>query len=302
MGRIESDGSEAWPLPERAIVGRSRACEIWLQDPRVSAEHALLRWNDGAWVLQDLASRNGTFVAGRRLATGERVALSAADALGFGQPGGFRLASAEPPAPFAVPVDGGSPILACNGLLALPDADEPELTLHRDPERGWALERAGRVETTHDRAVVQTRPGALRLFLPGALSPTEEAGGMAVTIAALELRFRVSRDEGAVELLGFHGQSIIDLKVRAHHSTLLLLARARLRDAGREPERQGWLAQDDVCQQLGCTLDRLYINIFRIRRQLAEAGVMDAGNVIERRAGTGLLRIGVSQLEVVPLR
>jgi hypothetical protein len=38
-----------------------------------------------------------------------------------------------------------------------------------------------------------------------------------------------------------------------------------------------------------------------MRRQFADAGVADAGKVVERRPGTGLIRIGVSRLDVGPL-
>lgn len=303
MGKLENDpGSEFWPLAERALVGRSHACEVCLRDPRVSAEHALLRWHGGAWTLQDLGSRNGTFVAGRRVATGERVALSAGDVLGFGHEEGYRLADAGPPEPFAAPVGGGPPILACNGLLALPDAQDPEVTVHRVDDQRWTLERAGQTEDVRDRAVVHTRDGDLRLFLPEALPPTEEVKDGAPTLAALKLQFRVSRNEEAVELLAFHDQRTIDLKVRTYHYMLLQLARAREKDSSQAPEQQGWVLQADLCRQLRCTPDRLYIDVFRLRRQFADAGVVDAGKIIERRAGTGLLRIGVRHFEVVPLR
>ena len=35
----------------------------------VSGRHAELRWTEGAWRIADLASRNGTYLNGRRLTT-----------------------------------------------------------------------------------------------------------------------------------------------------------------------------------------------------------------------------------------
>jgi hypothetical protein len=49
------------------LIGRSRSCDIVLEDPNVSRRHARLIHRDGRWVLQDLASTNGTHLNGRRV-------------------------------------------------------------------------------------------------------------------------------------------------------------------------------------------------------------------------------------------
>lgn len=295
------DGAGGWFLHERSLVGRSRVCTVCLEDRKVSAEHALVRWNGRAWELQDLSSRNGTFVSGRRLGVGERVSLTAGATLGFGSADGYVFAAAEPPAAFAVPIDGGPQIEAQDGLLALPDSNAPELTVHRSAEHGWSIEQAGRVSEACDGDVVRSASGAWHLHLPGTLMQTDEAHGDEPTIDSIGLRFAVSRDEETVEMIALHRGGVIDLKVRVHHYPLLLLARARLRDAASPADRQGWIEQSELLRQLNCDGDRLYIDIFRSRRQLADAGVADAARLIERRPGTGLLRIGVASLEIVPL-
>jgi pSer/pThr/pTyr-binding forkhead associated (FHA) protein len=48
-----------------ATVGRSRQCEIVVEDPNVSRRHAELRRRGGSWVLTDLGSTNGSRVNGR---------------------------------------------------------------------------------------------------------------------------------------------------------------------------------------------------------------------------------------------
>jgi FHA domain len=49
-------------------IGRSLACEVVLEDPYVAGEHALLTLQeDGRVLVQDLGSRNGTRVGGRRI-------------------------------------------------------------------------------------------------------------------------------------------------------------------------------------------------------------------------------------------
>ena len=48
-------------------VGRSARCDVILLDPAVSRRHAQLRHRDGRWILQDLESKNGSFVNGVRV-------------------------------------------------------------------------------------------------------------------------------------------------------------------------------------------------------------------------------------------
>ncbi len=53
--------------PSGAAIGRSRRCEVVLDDPNVSRSHAEVRPRGGAWVLADLGSTNGSRLNGRRL-------------------------------------------------------------------------------------------------------------------------------------------------------------------------------------------------------------------------------------------
>ena len=64
---------------ERAILGRHPDCDIVLDAGAVSRQHAQIRVIDGEYFVEDLHSRNGTFVNGeadpgpasaRRTATG----------------------------------------------------------------------------------------------------------------------------------------------------------------------------------------------------------------------------------------
>jgi pSer/pThr/pTyr-binding forkhead associated (FHA) protein len=75
---IESNGStfEQFfaPSPAGELIGRSSS-KIKLSDPNCSRRHALLyRDDNGELRIRDLESRNGTFVAGRRIQD-ERVTV-----------------------------------------------------------------------------------------------------------------------------------------------------------------------------------------------------------------------------------
>jgi pSer/pThr/pTyr-binding forkhead associated (FHA) protein len=50
-----------------ATLGRSRQCDIVLDDPNVSRQHAEIRPRGGSWVLNDLGSTNGSTLNGRRI-------------------------------------------------------------------------------------------------------------------------------------------------------------------------------------------------------------------------------------------
>jgi pSer/pThr/pTyr-binding forkhead associated (FHA) protein len=51
--------------PAGAVVGRSRQCDIVLQDPNVSRRHIEIRPRGGSWVVADLGSTNGSRLNGR---------------------------------------------------------------------------------------------------------------------------------------------------------------------------------------------------------------------------------------------
>jgi hypothetical protein len=53
--------------PTGATMGRSRQCDVMLDDPNVSRKHAEIRPRGGSWVLTDLGSTNGSRLNGRRL-------------------------------------------------------------------------------------------------------------------------------------------------------------------------------------------------------------------------------------------
>ena len=84
-----------------ARLGRSPDCRVVVGGPGagvVSALHAELRYEDGAWRLADLASRNGTYVNDRRLDA--PVVLGPGDVIGLGESGPrFEIAAVTAGAP-----------------------------------------------------------------------------------------------------------------------------------------------------------------------------------------------------------
>jgi hypothetical protein len=67
------DGKRIVVGPAGATIGRSRQCDIVLNDPNVSRQHAELRARGGSWVLSDLGATNGVVLNGRRIDAPEPV-------------------------------------------------------------------------------------------------------------------------------------------------------------------------------------------------------------------------------------
>jgi hypothetical protein len=61
---------------ESLLLGRHPRCDVVVCNPSVSRRHAQLTFRDGVWVIQDLASTNGTTVNGVRVG---RATLRAGD-------------------------------------------------------------------------------------------------------------------------------------------------------------------------------------------------------------------------------
>ena len=65
------------------LVGRDPACDCCLDDITISARHARLSYHHGQWWVEDLHSRNGTFL--NQQPVSEAVVLTTGDELRYGQ-------------------------------------------------------------------------------------------------------------------------------------------------------------------------------------------------------------------------
>jgi hypothetical protein len=297
-------------LLSRHVVGRSRLADLHMTEPTVSGEHAVLRWTGREWELHDLGSRNGTSVDGRRLAPGERVTIQLGAVISFGQAdNAWRLTDDTPPTIMAS-ADDGEPVCARNDLLALPSDDDPEAVVYRDPSGHWVVEQGGETARIADRATVRAGGRNYLLRVPDVIAPTWDNSSPAPHLATLTLQFSVSRDEEYVALTARGDHHVIDLGARAHHNVLLMLARSRLEDrkaraaasergAAPPESSEGWVYQDELAEQLAIDETHLNVAVFRCRRQLAEAGIIGAASIIERRRPTRELRLGVPRIEIV---
>ena len=87
--------TKAYALPEQGVkIGRDPGqCQLALQDPDVSSLHAFMCCKNGAWMLQDLGSTNGTYVNGNKITT---VGLKSGDRIKFGASVSAKIEIEEP--------------------------------------------------------------------------------------------------------------------------------------------------------------------------------------------------------------
>jgi FHA domain len=295
-------GSRRCVLGADQLIGREPGAAIRLDDDSVSWRHASLRWTGQAWELQDLGSLNGTFVDGQRIASGARALLPLGCELRFGYSGEvWQLATVEPPSTSLVDVTTGERFSGEDDLIAAPQAGEPALFLSRQADGEWIAECEDRVWEPAPLELIHVGGKQYR-FEPGAPVYATTAGRKEEpTPRAVALEFFVSRDEEYVEMAILHGAKRIELRPRAHSYMMLTLARLRVQDQSDRALSEashGWVAQERLLKMLATTPPLLAVDIYRARKQFSEAGVTDSAQVVERRATTHELRIGIPKLSI----
>ena len=114
---------------EKVVIGRSRSCDVRLREDTVSRLHAAFVLLDGALVLEDLGSSNGTYLNGERVLA--PCAVTAGDVVRFGSlRGSLEPADAPPRPPGSGESGGGDPFTS-------------GLTNARPAGFGWRLLAAG---------------------------------------------------------------------------------------------------------------------------------------------------------------
>jgi hypothetical protein len=310
MGAIrESLTGTSCILEPNHVVGRvpPPTCSLTINQPYVSGVHAELRWTGLAWEVKDLGSRNGTYVGGRRLDPAAPQKIGKGSTIAFGKlEQVWEMVDASPPMVMAVPLGGGGPVLLEENLIALPSSDDPRATIYRTTEGGWVLEAADEAPRAIVHLQVFEAAGSLWRFscadMPlETLATAAELEGTRLELSTLTLAFAVSRDEEHVHLKLSCGDHEVDMGVRKNHYLLLTLARRRLEDSaqGLPDTSCGWIDRDDLAHDPSMAPPQLNIDVFRIREQLAKAGVIDAPGIVERRPRQ--LRIGTGRLTITRL-
>lgn len=147
---------ERWVIRGPLTIGREEDCEIVIPDRKISRQHAQIRPKDGAIVLEDLGSKNGTHHNGSPI-QGE-VTLTDGDIIqiALAQKFAFISSDATVPLEFEAPVESG--------------LEERRLRMDKRSRRVWANEN----EITPPLSVAQFTMLDLLYRRDGLVVPREE--------------------------------------------------------------------------------------------------------------------------------
>jgi hypothetical protein len=84
----EVNGQQISISRDNWVIGRGAGCDLRLTEPAVSRRHALLRYAQGAWFIQDQGSAGGTLLNGQRvqaarLRSGDQITIAGSTFLFF---------------------------------------------------------------------------------------------------------------------------------------------------------------------------------------------------------------------------
>lgn len=79
------EGTEIPVTSEKFLVGRSESCQLRPKSDSISRKHCIIVIRDGRVLIQDLKSRNGTYVNEKRLPSDRAKILNAGDQLRIGK-------------------------------------------------------------------------------------------------------------------------------------------------------------------------------------------------------------------------
>lgn len=274
-------------LGAHAVAGRAPSSAVRLADHAASNDHASVFWNGERWQVRDLASTNGTFVGEVRLAPGANADLEKGSILQFGCGAErWELTDDRGPVVVARALATGEERQAVDGLLALPDADSVLVSIFIDNAGRWLLEGSdGSKRPVSDKEEISVAEERWALTVPPAspIAGTHKTTP-SLSLATSTLRFHVSRDEEHVRIEVVDGSEVLQIGQFAPFYALLLLARARRKDAvcGEHPEdEQGWIHVVDLARQLRVEEKYLNVLLFRARQAFAKAGL--GTEIVQRR-------------------
>src|SRR5690606_3533247 len=273
--------------------------------PYVSKLHAAIEWNGEHWRIKNLGL-NGTWINGvalmhsdsRQLQLNDEIVLAAQN-----DPG-FRVMDLSAPGDMLWPLDdtqGNTPPVYLSGYHLLPDSEAPQLALYYDElTQQWQCEpidKPGEPRALNDGDLVEFSACHWQFVRAHIYGPTEVKS--VFHINDFEFVFHLSLDEETTQL-ELRQQQVFDLAVRTHHYLLLQLARHRSEDAARglHNKRQGCVYADHLAAELGLDSTHMNNQIFRARKQLADAlpAALGQQRLLERRGGK--IRLGCEKFKI----
>ncbi|NUP14091.1 MAG: FHA domain-containing protein [Polyangiaceae bacterium] len=311
MGAFHRGGDDTrFELSAVTRVGRDPQNELLLDAGSISQFHAVIRWSSpGEWELRDLGSINGTRVDGVLVPSAERRILREGECVEFGhgtEP--FIVADVSRPLPEARDILSGERIFGSPHMLTLGGPEGTIIDVLEEQRGSWVLEAGDMVTAIRSGQVIAVGNRHYRLSLPLPAPETEETRVTTERVLPVDplgdarLAFFVSSDHESVTMRIDWADRRWESQ-KAYNRALLALAQVRLRDqevARLLPQEQGWIYGDELCTLADYDgVGRLNVEIHRARTELAKNGVPNGPAIVQRRRGTGQLRIGTNRIRIV---
>lgn len=226
--------------------------------------------------------------------------LSRGDILDFGA-GTHTATLTSDEAPSTSATSGETVVVGDGDLLAVPSVDDPIALIERDTDGRWVLTYGLLHTHVVDGQTIGLEEHDWKLSLPETLPQTATLSAVQHTVGDLALHFNVSADEEYVQVQVKTPTETVMLPARAHHYTLLVLARAWMNDSDTAAAERGWLYKADLERMLRLSGNHINLGIHRIRKELAGLGIADPEAIVERRLSTRQIRVGTSQISESPL-
>lgn len=287
---LNTSTGEQISLLTQHIFGRHPATShTLLINPDTSRMHASIFWDGEHWILLD-SSTNGSFINGKHISRGHKIALAAADKIHFGNPNGdaWLIVNVDAPKSILVPETPGLSTIELESLAVLPSEESPEITLYISPMGHWICESEAGISVLKNGDRVGTNQNTWRFV---EANPTTETVQLdkkpEFDTSSLAMNFEVSQNEEHVSLQVKMDDKTFDLGLRNHHYLILLLARQRLSDkaAGLSEKEQGWIDKELLSKMLGQNESHINIQVYRFRKQMVNAlpTSLVLPQIIERR-------------------
>lgn len=206
---------------------------------------------------------------------------------------------APEPAPvdfFATRLEDGHVVQGWAGALILPSPERAQIVIRQGLGGVWLAEQGALCHPVADGNSLELTGERWRLTLP-APAPPEPSAPEAP--APWELYFQVDADEMRISMTVKQDELGAELGVQAHLRPLYALARDRLRGRrrGLGPDDAGWMGADDLAHGLEISTSSLFVQLWRLRRQLEQLGVPEADRVVQARSD-GALRVGTDRITI----
>jgi len=304
MAVLEDSHGRRITVGSQCLIGRAPHCRVRLADKRVSWDHARLSWLRDGWWLRDLNSTNGTWVDGRRLAADDRVPLAVGQKLSFGHHSiCYRVDNIDVPRFRLRSRSDDRVICPTNTLIGLPSDDDPRLTVCLGV-RGWSIEDGSQVRPLVDQEIIEFGSERWQVELPPITDDVAETGTQReqplVDVRELSLDLHVTVDREDISAVATVDGRTYQMPNRSHHELLLLLIESRLaaKVQGVPDEEAGWMTLDEATRSAGVGINKLNLDIFRLRREFEGLGLRDPRQLVERREARREIRVGTGKVTV----